>query len=258
MYPARAHRSRPAYSLIELVVVLTILAIVAGLTVSIVGWLRRSADKGTASHVMGSLLSNVELYRVTYGFYPDQWDSLLEPGGASFYAKLPSAFLTGDKFAITNISGTSELGSLTKIGVKGVMDHVEAGAVEGAPGNTGTSYRALADGATVVTFASTPNGNKIIDSIYPPAAGGASGTGLPAGVKLLVFGFGPRNTAVGKTIVSPPSYSGVGDPMATYDRYLGVFAVYADGKRAQLKAVLDTTGDFLYQELAEFHGNKPQ
>src|SRR5262249_30235977 len=81
MLYAKPRAPRRAYSLIELVVVLTILAIVAGLTVSIVGWLRGSAEKGTAAHIMGSLLSNVELYRVSSGAYPNQLDSLLDNTG---------------------------------------------------------------------------------------------------------------------------------------------------------------------------------
>src|SRR5262245_55038858 len=84
---SRPHRNRrSAFSLIELVVVLTILAIVAGLTVSIVGWLRRSADKGTAANIMGSLLSNIELHRVTVGTYPDQFDSLIDTTSSALYA----------------------------------------------------------------------------------------------------------------------------------------------------------------------------
>lgn len=259
--------SRRGYSLIELVVVLTILAIVAGVTVSIVGYLRRSADKGTAANVMGSLLSNIELYRVTYGVYPDRFDSLIETGGSSLYdgdpafndKGLPSALMpSGDAKITTSTLTAGELSSLTKIGITTVMDHAPGTGVEGAPGNTGTVARTLASDPTVAILnAGSAKGAKVIDSIYPNA-GGDPGSGLPPGVKLVVFGFGPNNAAIGKTIVSPPSYSGVGDPSTIYDRYLCVFAVYADGKRAQLKSVLDTTGDYLFQEIAEFHDNKPE
>jgi prepilin-type N-terminal cleavage/methylation domain-containing protein len=232
-----ALQRRRGFSLIELVVVLMIIAIVAGLTVSIVGWLRRSADKGTASNVMASLVQNVELYRVTLGSSPDRFDSLI---GSGSNKKLATMTLTA-----------GQLTSLTKIGIANVMDHVAGSGVEGAPGLSGTALRALASGGTVATFDSaTTNGQRCIASVYP--------TGVPTGVNLVVFGFGPGNTAIGKTIVSPPAYSGVGDPATIYDRYLCVFAVYDDGKRAQLKAVMDTTGDFLYQELAEFWDNKPE
>ena len=251
---------RHGFSLIELVVVLMIIAIVAGLTVSIVGWLRRSADKGAASNVMASLLQNIELYRTTLGSYPDRFDSLIENGGSSLYdgdpafgdTGLPAALRTGANKKLTTTTLTAgQLSSLNKIGILNVMDHVAGSGVEGAPGLSGTTQRLLSSGGTVATLDSaTTNGQRIIASIYP--------TGVPPQVTLVVFGFGPGNLAVGKTIVSPPAYSGVGDPASIYDRYLCIFAVYEDGKRAQLKSVTDSTGDFLAQELAEFWDNKPE
>lgn len=266
----RLHRNRrrAGFSLIELVVVLMIIAIVSGLTVSIVGWLRRSADKGTASNVMASLLSNIELYRTTLGTYPDRYDSLLDGtgalyagGGTSGDTGLAAALRSSDiKLTTTTIADSTELGSLKKIGITTVMDHVPDSGVERAPGSSGTALRALAASGNVATInTANKKGRLMYASIYPLAYNAATDTLTPVpGVKLVVFGFGPANSAVGKTIVAPPSYSGVGDPSAIYDRYLCVFAVYADGKRAQLKSVMDSTGDFLSQELSEFWDNKPE
>ena len=53
-------------------------------------------------------------------------------------------------------------------------------------------------------------------------------------------------------MVSPPTYAGV-DGLSEYNRFAAVFAVYDSGKRAQLKGTLDSKGDFLDQEIAEFN-----
>lgn len=267
MLMLRAERVRPGYSLIELVVVLTILASLAGLTVSIVGWLRQSADKSTAAHVMGSLLNNIELYHVSTGTYPNQFDSLLD--GANLYAGngttdtgLHDELRTGSGAKLTTLAlDANMLKSLNQAGITAVMDHQPLPAGESIPGNTGTNFRALASGGQVAginTTSSNPEALGIIDSIYPPLNGGASGTGLPANVQLIAFGFGPRCTSVGKTVAAPPSYSGVGDVTLIYNRFVCVFAVFADGSPAQLKTVLDAKGDYLNQELAEFYRSKPQ
>jgi prepilin-type N-terminal cleavage/methylation domain-containing protein len=240
---------RQAYSLIELVVVLMILAIVAGLTVSVVDWMRRSADKAAAANVMGSLLSNVQLYRTTFGNYPNQFDSLVETGGGTIYSKLHEE-LSGERLTVDKLEA-GEVESLKRVGIDVVMDQDKAASF---PGNSGTVRRLIvADGSFAFL-----KPNDVMDSIYP-AGGGVSGSGLPLGVRLVVFGFGPNNTAIGKTIVSPPAYSGVGDPSQKYSRFLCVFAVFKDGETpAQIKAVLDSKGDFLNEELTEFYQSTPK
>lgn len=250
-------RRRPGFSLIELVVVLMILAIVSGLTVAVVDWMRTSADKASASNVMGSLLSNIQLYKTTLNKYPDQFDSLLDDKGTALYSKLHSE-LSGERLTVDAGLSGQELESLNDVFITTVMDH---DATSSFPGNSATIARVLATGGKVAVL----KDGEVIDSIYPPTAGGASGSGLTTAmaaagttIKLVVFGFGPKNTAIGKTIVAPPIYSGVGDPSQLYARFLCVFAVYGDGRNAQLKAILDSKGDFLTEELTEFYQNTPK
>ena len=250
--PRRASRARPGYSLIELVVVLMVLAIVAGLTVSIVDWLRRSADKASASNIMGSLLSNIQLYRTTYGNYPDQYDSLIDDAASTLYDKLHSE-LKGSRLTLDTGLTQGELNSLNSVGITTVFHHKDQPSVN--VGNSAITFSKLAANTQLAVL----NDPEVIDSIFPPLAGGVSGSGQDkTKVKLVVFGFGPKNTAIGKTIVAPPIYSGVGDPSAIYPRFAVVFAVFADGSPAQLKAVLDSKGDFLNEELTEFYQSTPK
>lgn len=245
---ARRLRRRRGFSLIELVVVLVILAIVAGLVVTIVDWMRRSANYAAAANNQGALLNNLQLYRTTFGngSYPDRFDSLLDSSGA-----VPSYMESELASTITPGALTAqELLTLQKGGITTVLDHVDTSdplVIEGNPGNTGVTPRVL-DTTGNVAFLNTAssNGVKILQSLYP--------TGLPAGVRLVLFGVGPGNTANGRTMQSPPFYTAGVDPSLKYNRFIVCMAVYdpRDGRRCQLKAVLDSKGRLALQNLSEY------
>ncbi|MBL8797622.1 MAG: type II secretion system protein, partial [Planctomycetia bacterium] len=76
-------RPRRGFTLLELVVVLMIIAILAGLLVSVVGWVRRSANYAAGANNQSTIMANLELFRTTFGnnSYPNRLDSLLVSGG---------------------------------------------------------------------------------------------------------------------------------------------------------------------------------
>lgn len=253
-------RRQLGLTLIELVMVLVILVALAGLLVPQVDFLRRSSDKGTASVTMKNVSENLQLYRTLQGSYPDNWDSLTD--GSTFYSKLPKQ----SKYAVTTLNA-NEASSLTKIGINNLLDHDDSLAYRGQPGDSGQTPRAVADGEAVVVV-TDPD---IVNSVYPgftadgttgdvtDGSGNSPGSGIYK-VKLVTVGLGPNNQSIGQTMMSPPAYQGV-DVLTEYNRYLVVFAVYdqdtsgASTKRAQVKAVLDSAGDFLNQEIIEFNEN---
>jgi prepilin-type N-terminal cleavage/methylation domain-containing protein len=252
-----SHRrfARPGLTLIELVVVVAILAILAGLVIPQIDFLRRSADKAGASTAIAQVVGNLQLYRTTFGNYPDQFDSLLaSPGAGGLYGKLSDELNAATTGKLSSATLTAQqLASLNEVGIKTVMDHDAASTV---PADSGVSARSLAVGGKVaVVNTSSAAGLEIADSIYPPTT--ASGDAIPANVTLVVVGVGPRNKAVGTTLQSPPVYSSV-NADTTYNRILAVFAVYSDGRAAALKAALDSNGDYLNEELREYYQSKPQ
>lgn len=251
-----AARALSGFTLIELVVVLAILAAIAGLVVPQIDSLRRSSDKGTASHTIATVSQNTQLYRTLKGNYPHRFDSLLQPSGA-LHTKLSSKITAAMSTAtVTAGAGTiadpNYLKSLADVGITQLMYHDEALApnfsqnLPGNSGNTETTLTATSTVATLVNPPTTSKGRNMVGSIYPD--------GIPAGVLIVLVGVGQNTTSIGQTMQSAPSYQGV-DANTTYNRYVLAFAAYATGKRARLIGSFDSTGDFLTQEIDEYNEN---
>lgn len=241
MINATQQRRQKGLTLIELIVVLTVLVAISGLLLPQVDFLRRSSDKATGSAGIKGLAENVQLYRTLTGKYPDGWDSLMDESTTS---ELADSIATGSKLTPTTLTA-NEASGLSKIGVANIFNHEAApytNSYRSLPGFSGVSSVAVADGIDVAEVTNAD----IIGSIYP--------AGLPTGVRLIALGAGPNLTSLGKTMVAPPTYAGV-DGLTQYNRFIAIFAVYESGKRAQLKGSLDSSGDFLDQEIAEFNEN---
>lgn len=238
-------RSRRAFSLMELLVVVMVLAIVSGLVVTIVGWIRRSANYSGVSHNQSSVMANLELYRTTYGngSYPDRFDSLLTT------ARTPPTYLNSELLAMITPMGLDADQRACFRGMNRVMDHSDtfSGAIEDNPGNTGTIPRDLVSGQEVAFLNTTsPNGLQLLAMLYPE--------GMPTDTRLVLMGVGPACTAMGRTMQSPPFDSSIADPSKEYNRFVAVFAVYSprEGRRAQLKAVLSSRGRTHNRNLSEY------
>lgn len=249
---------RGGFTLIELVMVIMILAIVAGLAVPIVGWLRRSANYGAQANTTASLASNFEFFRTTYGNngYPDGLDSLLLASDNTVeipyvdggYADLfVPGTVTGDEFACFNWLTT-------------VYDHTDTAheGLQGNPGNTATTPRAFVDGANVavVDVDGTDEAAKLLSELYPGATVDAANNTITFEgevIKLVGFGIGPNNEAIGRTMQSPPLDPRV-DNSEVYGRYTAIFATYPTrkGRRAQLKAIVNAKGRTTNNALTEF------
>jgi prepilin-type N-terminal cleavage/methylation domain-containing protein len=265
----KRNQRRGGFTLIELVMVIMILAIVAGLAVPIVGWLRRSANYAAQANTQAALASNLEYFRATFGNnnYPNRMDSLVMTGGSDPIYDPTNGIghdsgLDTDLFQIDDLLA-DETASLSKF-VKQVMDHdpTSGNWLQGNPGNSAIVERAFDGTSTAVvargnfqkdgTTALTGEGLLLTQEIYPD--------GVPSDVTLVAFGLGRSNTAVGRTLQSAPLDSRV-DNSSVYGRFIGVFAVYnpREGRRAQLKAVLNAKGRTQNNALSEFwQSNAPE
>ena len=257
----KRRKAQRGFTLIELVMVVLILAIVAGLAVPVVGWLRRSANYGAQANTSAALASNFEFYRSTYGnnAYPNYLDSLLKASDGSLIDYTDGGW--GDLFVAGSLTGDA-LECLKPLTV--VMDHDDTGfeGLQGNPGNSATTQRTFYGGVdpalcAVVDVDGTDEPAKLLQEIYPGAVADAATNTIAYGgdtITLVGFGIGQSNTAVGRTMASAPLDPRV-DNSEVYGRYTAIFAVYGTrkGRRAQLKAIVNAKGRTLNNALSEFN-----
>jgi prepilin-type N-terminal cleavage/methylation domain-containing protein len=233
--------NRKGFTLIELIMVLTVLIALTGIVLPQVDFLRRTSDKSTGAAGIRQIADNVQLYRTVNGNYPNGWDSLVDGTGGALMDS--SAF--GSKLGLVTLTANQAL-SLTRVGINQAFHHEKApyaSSYRNLPGNSAVTPVAVTAGTELAQVTNAD----IIGSVYPNGS-------IPAGVTLVAMGAGPNLTSLGKTLVAAPTYAGV-DALTRYNRFAVIFAVYDDGKRAQLKGALDSSGDFLDQEIMEVYEN---
>jgi prepilin-type N-terminal cleavage/methylation domain-containing protein len=263
-------RRSSGFTMLELVVVMAIIAALAGIAVAKFDMLQLKSEKVAAASTMTNLMRNIQTYRAVTNFYPDRWDSLIDPtatpanslrqpgppggavgldpgiaGGNGFTAKLTTDTLTAN-----------EQKSLARLGILTILNH------------TGDLTKHYREGfSTIVTLDGTgtpavavitpTSAANIVRGIYPQLP--PTGTPvIPANKKLVVFGLGKYCTIVGNNtdmgmLAEAPTYTYSNAQF--YDRYLAVFEVDANGGRSKLVAVLGADGDLAADELAAFNSN---
>jgi prepilin-type N-terminal cleavage/methylation domain-containing protein len=245
----KASPRRHAFTLIELVVVLMVLVIVSGLVVTIAGWVRRSANYGGQAANQSALMANLEFFRTTYGNngYPDFLDSLVVTGTSDPIHATPGYAHSGHTslYTVGDLSpGERECLDF----ITNVMDHAvdKNAGLQGNPGNSAIVKRAFDGTSVAIVNTASGTGQLLAKELYPDGV-------VPTGVKLVAFGIGPSNTALGRTMQSPPHDARVAED-GVYDRFIAIFAVYEPraGRRAQLKAVVNAMGRTQNNAASEF------
>lgn len=252
-----AARRRLAFTLIELVVVLLIIAIIAGLVIPQVSMLGRTADMAASAKGQSDLASNIQLYFALQKRYPRGFDSLLTTGGAIYASDTSDATTQtlglcyagadGTRMqdqltvaALTNGTGADYLRSFQRAGFEFVYDHATTAGLNS--NNSGTTQRLLT--ASPVNVAELNPTGALSLKLVP--------NGLTATQRLIAVGIGPRNDAISKTITNCPTYPGADGRY--YGRYIAVFMIFGNGERATLVGVVDAYGrhpDYTIQQFNE-------
>lgn len=249
-------RPRAAFTLIELVVVLLIIAVIAGLVIPQVSMLGRTADMAASAKTQADIANNLQLYFVLQKRYPQGMDSLVDGTGAIYASDttdaltqtrgLPYAGADGTRLqaqltagTLTNATGAEYLRSFTRSGFDYVFDH-DASVINS--NNSAITRRDLGTATTVAVAELT--GPALLAKLVPH--------GLNAGERVVALGIGPRVAATGKTMLNSPTYPGCDGKY--YGRYIAYFKVFATGERATLVGVSDSYGrtpDYTQQQFNE-------
>lgn len=258
-------RQLGAFTLIELLVVIVILAALAALIVPNIGQYGRSTDMAVSAKSQADIASQVQLFFVTQKRYPQGLDSLLDTTGAIYASDttnadtqtrgLPYGGADGTRLqaqlvssTLTNAANAEYLRSASRSGFDWVYDHDTAVINSNLSNTTFRGLIADANGTGNTAPTSVPvaevTGAYLLGKLVPQ--------GLKAGERIIAFGFGQKNTAIGKTTTTTPLYPGA--DKSYYGRYVVYFKVYASGERATLVGVSDAYGrtpDYTQQQFNE-------
>lgn len=279
----RSQRRDRGFTLIELVVVIAILVILAGGLLVKLDVLQLRANKGVSASDMASISRLMQTYVVTNNHYPDGFDSLVDATGPELYGQTlanadtkPDASLdqagldpqlvngvgtTHQKVVLSTLT-TGEVNSLGRMGITTLYDYNGA---TGFPSNRFNVARALAAGGQVaiinsqfnrddagalLTTGTDGDADDMMVSLYPQTNGQ-----IPTGVRVVVFGLGPRCTLIGRNGMAQnaPLYANSSDRNIYYARDLVAFEVSAGGSRARFLGAFGADGDRLDEELTEFY-----
>lgn len=248
----QSRRSKGGFTLIELIVVMAVLTVLAGLILPKLDVFKLKANKAAAASNIHGVDRFIQSYKVQKDLFPDNWDSLLDTTGAAlFTAQLDPQLIGGPpagsptKLTIDTIDDVDQLRSLTRVGITTVLDHTTGH----FPADSATDERALDIGDSFATInAADGDGAAIIEHLYPGSGG------VPAGKKIFVVGLGPRNQMMGDTLHVAPFYANT-DQVSYYSRFLVAFELDTGGSRAKLLGSLGADADTISEEIIDFYEN---
>ena len=254
------------FTLLELLVVITLLAILSvGALVAYDG-LTEKAQASATSNNTGSVDRAIRQYKVIAAEYPDQWDNLVSPVGASLTMMAPetleilspltNAVALASAAEALEAIGIEELQVATADPVDGVVpnlqhnegatsgvsDEVAIDAVSGLAYLTYQGQATLAGGVGTVTDSNRIN--KFNDNFENDETN-----------VLIALGFGhdaAHSTADSKVgIMTAPTYTSAKiNPAVNYARYIGLFHVASDETAANIAPAAATE----WHEKAHFVG----
>lgn len=282
MKQAVRSRRRLGFTLIEMVLVLIILATIAGLVISQISMLGRTSDMAATAKNQQDIANQLGLYFVLQKRMPQRLDSLLEAGatagdppvgvlqardgaGAATASSLDQRRgfpLNGANGVVLPKDGTDvnlvmatvtgqNRRSFTRLGFDFLMDH---DATVANSNNSGTRERAVSGDFAAATVV---EGKPLARQLYPlPTAAFPDGGDFPADVGVVVaVGIGPACSLIPNTMLNAPAYPG--SDGAYYGRYIAYFACFNNGERAQLVGVSDSYGRFPNYSIQQFNESLP-
>jgi type II secretory pathway pseudopilin PulG len=241
-------RNRKALTLIELVVVMTILIALAGLLIPTFAAMLTRGHTSTCSTNIGECSKAIQQYQQLYGGYPSNMDALSDGTTLINYlangAALPvsnggpgtnqgAGQITGITLTAAEAGTPTAPGTLTNAGLATVQKMFAAW--PGTAGGFDPTFNYYADYANpglASANALTLTAGSVVGGLDPTANPNAVAIcqklNLPLTGRYIVLGIGPRCSMVGRTMQSPPVHFGdtpVLNPEFGYERICAVFEI---------------------------------
>ena len=263
---------RRGLTLLELVVVIGILALLAGIAIPKIADLIGRSRSGTQAYSTADVSRQLEIFSGMNGKYPDGWDTLTETSGA-LYTKLNPALTTtsgglGSILTTTNLS-EDQVTSLSTAGISHVFLHDSTS----APSSSGTDRRHFGTGAghdgtanvSQVAIVNSTDGSRGLDILVNSFGLNANRSATDTTYTRIrsntyvVFGLGPKSTIVQTQIQEAPMLENELS-RTTYSRALAVFEVPLAGTaKAKLVGVFGPDGRTKNVALTDYaNQNGPQ
>lgn len=278
------HQAQRGFTLLELIVVIAILAIIAGALLVAYDGLESKAAKGQATFDLAAIDKGIRAFKVVTGGYPDKLDNLVDPTGApllninsTLKGKLADFALTADMATALSNVGVATVRSVaaannTTTGVgrdNQIPNRTHDNSTRGFGADLAladTVHVAVveADGLTDLLGGANTNSSRLRD---------ISGLDETKQHVVVALGLGNNSTIVSDTtgrnaanFSEAPFYADV--KKNEYGRYIALFQVATDTNdngtidagetltNAKFIGALDTKGDWLDEEYAEFTGQK--
>lgn len=211
---AKSRLSRHAFTLVELIVVLTILVGLAGVLIPAVTDMIARTNRSTSAINISEVAGAIQRYDAQYMTYPNNFDSLMMDDGAS------GGLAAGlDLDTLTAALGTS---------TADVTLTAPLIATLAAGGITSVGFHAPGDGTFVLPAATTLVANDKLKGLTATAQQqlGLETTGVAG--KYIILGVGALCDMNGKTMVDAPVHfprNATTNPETTYARFIAVFEI---------------------------------
>jgi prepilin-type N-terminal cleavage/methylation domain-containing protein len=264
------NRSKRAFTLLELLVVVAILAIIGGGLLVAYEGLEDDAAEAQDSFNISGVSRAVRTFRLLNASFPDDLDSLLagDASAAVFAGALLDRLdddLAGRLLATATLSA-GELAALNAIGITTVRD-IDTDAAGINPYDNDNDFtndsvtvpnRLFDDQVAATGFYGFARTLGALDEVATVNVAGALGTlmGLAVGDEVVAFGIGNNSTmadAANNGAFGEVPYSRVG--VGEYGRYILLFQVSDAGgafTEAEFLGVLDAKGNILDEAYADF------
>lgn len=276
MTPRRPLRS--AFTLLELVIVLMILAALAGLVIAQVAQLGRTTDMAFTAKTQADVAANLQTYFVLNKRYPTHMDSLLVSDGTTqsgVYEPeldannnqrtgLPDSGPHLDEALVLTTPTAGQWRSFTRCGFDVVMDHSRSVVNSNQSGVFERPLSSSTPAPLATVTDSTAAGRSLLAQLFPkqvePGVDGVVGTDddvvtLPPNVTVVALGLGPRSSCIPDTMLNAPLYPGCDGTY--YGHYVAFFACYESGERANLVGVSDSYGRLPNYSIQQFNESLP-